>query len=284
MDITARGDDNVWRASEVDQGSQCMRKVGYARLGAVDENGDKLVGESVQQEMSWALVGGLAVDSVLTLSAQGGGAPVPKDAFHEFWNNHVAAIRANGSTIEQNPEDERSIYQDGQAVLELYFREHAPRIKPVGTQVLASVEIGDVKLVGHIDLIRETELPDGRKTRIISDWKFTKKTPSQMPARTYSRGWAYDLMLGDEHHQIELIYLRRGLKTPKVGTDSHVVTEAQRTQVRMQVEILAELYRARYFPFTDPTSWACSADWCNWWRACRGRAGGPALIPGERKL
>ena len=91
-----------------------------------------------------------------------------------------------------------------------------PPSAPESVQREVTTTIGKNALIGHIDLTRNPG------HRIISDWKFTTKSPSHMPASTYVRGWAYDLMGGDGSGHVELILLRR-LKTPKVEVTSHFV-------------------------------------------------------------
>ena len=63
MDITAQGDDLIWRASEIDTATKCMRKLGYARLGAEASTVQETV--PVVPQYSWALIAGCAMDDAL---------------------------------------------------------------------------------------------------------------------------------------------------------------------------------------------------------------------------
>ena len=293
MEINEQGSTSVWRASEIDKATRCMRQLGYSRLGYVPE--PDAPPATVKPSYSWNLIGGLAIDDALSAFSKAqmtGDTTLTGDALIDFFKSRIGAntdtFSAQGDiTGEDSPS---AIEEDGVPILRLYERDMAPVIHPVAVQAEASVQVVKsgcrptlgardedcLTMVGHIDLIRQAG-----ESRVISDWKFTKKTANQMPASTYARGWAYDLMAGDGSGQTELILLRRGLKTPKIETTSHFVTKAQHTQVIRQVLTVAEMYRQRYFPLADPTSWVCSPKFCGFWAVCRGHPTGPRPIPGE---
>lgn len=280
MEITGHGTDTIWRASEIDKARQCMRYVGYARLGTVETAGSVPV--ELKPQYTWNLIAGLALDDTLCVYSQQqmtqGTPEITGKKLIEFFawslDRRGKEFSAKGPIVgDDNPGD---IMHDACGVLPIYEREHAPTVKPVGVQVETTAQIDNVTLIGHIDLVRRTET-----NQIITDWKFTNKTANQMPASTYARGWAYDLMHGDGSGHIELVLFRRGLKTPKIEVTSHFVTPAQHKQVVQEVKTLAAMYRARYFPMADPSSWLCSPKFCGFWTLCRGNPNGPEMIPGE---
>lgn len=292
MDITARGDDAVFRASELDTATRCPRQLGYLRLGVAGPDGTPT--GKLPMKPSWALLAGTAMDTTMNehnLEKIHGRNGLRGSALQDYYVTELRKEERKALEVGASPEadDEggrQDAETDGVRVLPLYESELSPQIEPVAVQAFVETTIslgslGDVKLVGHIDLIRTAGANGAPSHRIIDDYKFTKKTPGQMPARLYARGWAYDLMAGDGSGHIGLIYLRRGLKSPKVETDSHFVTDAERAQVRLQTAQVVSMYRARFFPMTSPDNWWCSAKFCGWHALCRGNPNGPAPIHGE---
>lgn len=301
MKIDEQGTDtensSSWRASELDKGLQCMRALGYARLGACTREQEPL--PVVTPTWSWALIGGLALDDTLSFYERArmtGARPVGsilRDLYQERMRETTKTFSEKGTIVSQSEDDNPEyLLRYGSHLIGLY-EEHSLGWQPIGVQLETSRDLCTldeagheikVTLHGHIDYLRETET-----NKIIGDWKFTKKSPGQMPARTYSRGWAYDWMLvgasGPEdkpHGMVELTYLRKGLKTPKIESDTHFVTAGEHKQVERTLLTIASMYRAKYFPMTAPDSWICDPKWCGFHSICRGSPTGPALIPGER--
>lgn len=291
--ISGQGDENFWRASEIDKATDCMRKLGYSRLGFITEPGAPA--QEVAQEFSWAMLAGLGMDDTLSELSRRQIVGLPMKDAAAYYEHSLKVtyeeLSKKGTVV--GSDTFSNVLAEGVAILGIYQRDFVPVINPVAVQKVGSftlstgsknqdgTESRDVTVVGHIDLIRKSG-----DTQVISDWKFTKKTPAQMQAKAYLRGHAYDLMAGDGSGQIELILLRRGLKTPKIETTSYFVTKADHAAVKRQVSVVTEMYRKRYFPMASPTNWTCSEQWCGFWSICRGSKldSGPARIPGEQEL
>lgn len=305
MLVTERGDATVFRASEIDEASMCPRSLGYSRDGvliALGEDGVPSATAELQRQYSWNIIGGLAMDdalSALSLDQIAGRKLYTGSALTDLFARRVDErhdeFRARGPIVGEDTRDE--ILHDGSRLVRIYEEELSPKIHPVGVQVETSMVIQgevvvdgvivrhEVRLVGHIDLVAEAVHPETGKThRIIWDWKFTGKSASQMPASSYGRGWAYDMMHGDGSGHIGLVLLRRGLKSAKIETTDFFVTPAHHAQVRRQAITVARMYRERIFPLADVGSWKCSPKWCSWHAVCRGSATGPALIRGEEAV
>lgn len=288
MDITGEGNDDVFRVSDLGTMQRCPRQLGYRRLGTVEDP------RPLKIRPSATMLGGQAIDSTLNeLFEQKirGVNGLRGSALVDYFVTTLRRItdentREGPLTGEPDPDVEK----DGTAVLPVYERDIAPVIDPVSVQEVGKKTIQGsggtlrpppVTLVGHLDLVRRAA--DGH--RIVSDHKFTSKAPSQMEAGKSQQMHSYAYLKdGEEEHKaghVELILLRRLKRGPEVATSSAFVTAGQKVAVEHAVQTTAALYRARYFPMADPSSWACSPEWCGYWKLCRGRANGPLPIPGE---
>lgn len=287
MDITGEGNDDVFRVSDLGTMQRCPRQLGYRRLGTVEDP------RPLKIRPSATMLGGQAIDNTLNeLFEQKirGVNGLRGSALVDYFVTTLRRItdentREGPLTGEPDPDVEK----DGTAVLPVYERDIAPVIDPVSVQEVGKKTIRypnshrayDVTLVGHLDLVRRAA--DGH--RIVSDHKFTSKAPSQMEAGKSQQMHSYAYLKdGEEEHKaghVELILLRRLKRGPEVATSSAFVTAGQKVAVEHAVQTTAALYRARYFPMADPSSWACSPEWCGYWKLCRGRANGPLPIPGE---
>lgn len=288
MDITGEGNDDVFRVSDLGTMQRCPRQLGYRRLGTVEDP------RPLKIRPSATMLGGQAIDNTLNeLFEQKirGVNGLRGSALVDYFVTTLRRItdentREGPLTGEPDPDVEK----DGTAVLPVYERGIAPVIDPVSVQEVGKKTIQGsggtlrpppVTLVGHLDLVRRAA--DGH--RIVSDHKFTSKAPSQMEAGKSQQMHSYAYLKdGEEEHKaghVELILLRRLKRGPEVATSSAFVTAGQKVAVEHAVQTTAALYRARYFPMADPSSWACSPEWCGYWKLCRGRANGPLPIPGE---
>lgn len=288
MDITGEGNDDVFRVSDLGTMQRCPRQLGYRRLGTVEDP------RPLKIRPSATMLGGQAIDNTLNeLFEQKirGVNGLRGSALVDYFVTTLRRItdentREGPLTGEPDPDVEK----DGTAVLPVYERDIAPVIDPVSVQEVGKKTIQGsggtlrpppVTLVGHLDLVRRAA--DGH--RIVSDHKFTSKAPSQMEAGKSQQMHSYAYLKdGEEEHKaghVELILLRRLKRGPEVATSSAFVTAGQKVAVEHAVQTTAALYRARYFPMADPSSWACSPEWCGYWKLCRGRANGPLPIPGE---
>lgn len=309
MKLDESGGENVFRSSELGTYLRCPRQLGYRRV----------MGLKVQP--SATMVGGTAINDTLEefhRQQMQGKNGLRGSALTDFFVTTNRRLLAAGETSgEPDPDAE----PDGVKVLPVYERDYAPVVEPVsiqeeltltlplggvqdalggpqtgcatcgGSKVVPTVFVdpetsekraepracpacSTVTLVGHLDMTRQTTMGD-----IIADWKFTSKAPSQMPAATSLQLHTYATL--KKLDQTELVLLRR-LKTPKVETTSHFVTDTQKRSVKTLLRQVAWAVMNMFFPMTDPNSWACSPSWCGYWSICRGSKTGPLPIPGER--
>lgn len=292
MDISAKGDDLVWRASEIDKGIKCMRSLGYSRLG-VDQaaSGSTTPQAQVVPQYSWNLIAGSAMDDALCayseqqIRGRDPGTMNWEDYYASRLDFHYQGFSSKGIIVGDDTREEA--LREGTILLGIYHSTYGNVIHPVATQKEVAIRIPaklngeqtELMLVGHIDLVAEVDDPVTKlKHKVIWDWKFGKM---KHDAATYERGWAYDLMDGDDSHHIGMISLRRGLAKPKIEDTHHFVTPAQHKQVVHQVRTVAQMYAAKYFPMTSIQNWWCSPKFCDAWSLCRGNPNGPARIVGE---
>lgn len=304
MKIDEAGTETVFRASEIDTAQKCMRKIGYSRYGklAIEMLGsvtEKIrwghqKGPGLKNPPSAAMIGGDAIDQTLTThhgERIKGANGLRGSALTDFFiTKHRDILSKVDEPLAGEPDPD--IEGDGVKLLPLYERKIDPVVQPVAVQKEVEIEVLSdtpgqaLKLVGHIDLERRADaLPGGtvvmpQSHKIISDYKFTKKTAQQAHVQYSARMAAYDLLDGDGAGHVELQLLRR-LKTPDVVSESWFVTKEERGHVITALRNVAWAVANMFFPMAPNDSWACSPGWCGFWQICKGRAGGPLPIPGE---
>lgn len=254
---------------------RCARQWGYRYI------------MGIKSPPNWAMRGGTAIDDMLTRhnteKAEGkGGFNV--SAAQDFFRDRVIEV-AEESDLPKN-EEMSQVIDDGTRVIPPYMKDVDPIIHPVSAQKKVEVDLGGVPMVGYIDLVREAE--DGH--RIVSDYKFTRRSPSAGSAAASMQLAFYDKAEGGEPGHVELIGLVR-TKKPKVATDSHFVTKRDHERVERMARFVNAGIKSNYFPMASPENeWGnaastfCHPDRCGYWDICAGRSEGPLPIPGEMEV
>lgn len=253
-------------ASWVNTWLKCQRMYGYAKVAGI------------RTPPGWAMAGGSAMDATLNehldqrikgVNGLRGTALV--DYYQEKLKFYVEKYQPQG------PRD-ADLEVDGARLLPLYEREVSPKIEPVAVQKEVRIKIGDRDFVAHIDLLRASTQRGGV---IVSDHKFTGKSPSPNKASSSLQLKAYDFVTNDPGHQVELINLVRLKREPRIVVQPYTVTDRDRQEFLQTVRWVSMLTATNIYPMTDASNWVCSPQWCGYYSRCRGRASGPELIPGE---
>lgn len=243
---------------------KCPRMYGYAKVAGI------------RVPPGWAMAGGSAMDATLNehlsqriLGVNGLRGSALVDYYQEKLKFYVQKYQPAG------PRDP-DLETDGAKLLPIYERTISPKIEPVSVQKEVRIKIGERDFVAHIDLLRTS--PSGI---VVSDHKFTGKSPPANKASASLQLKAYDYVTNDPSHQVELINLVRLKRDPKIVVQSYVVTDRDRQEFVQMVRWVSKMAATNIFPMTDATNWVCNPQWCGYYSRCRGRAGGPEPIPGE---
>ena len=240
----------------------------------------------VKEPPSWAMRGGTAMDDTMTAhnrdKMKGGGLGV--SAAQDFFRDRVKAVAEEAGLPKD--QDMAAVVDDGTKVLPVYFKELDPAVEPLAVQKEVKVDVGGVPMLGYIDLVRDA----GGSHRIVSDYKFTGRSPSQGAAAASMQLAFYADAEGDPSGHVDLIALVR-TKQPKVVTDSHFVTEEDKASMRRMVRQVAAGIAAKRYPLASsenewgngPSSF-CNPTRCGYWTICKGRKEGPLPIPGEAEV
>jgi RecB family exonuclease len=135
-----------------------------------------------------------------------------------------------------------------------------PGAKPLFVEKTFSIEVGDVRVVGRIDMIDEA----GE----TFDWKTKQKAPSDDMAFRAIQSEIYHM--ARDGAPINYVYLvdspRKGVTVQRQRID-HGATSAFSSFASETVRDVAGLIRAGYFP-RRRDGWHCSSKWCPFYDDC----------------
>lgn len=257
--------------SQVRTWLRCPRQWGYRYLSGYKE------------PPKWTMKAGTAMDDTLSAHNRGKieGKGLNTSAATDFYRDRVRQV-ADQDGLPKN-EEMSSVIDDGTKILPVYMKEVDPVINPVAVQKEIKREVDGVPMLGYIDLVRKAK--DGH--RIVSDYKFANRAPNKGTAAASLQLAFYQESEGDPSGHVDLIVLTR-TKEARVLTDSHFVTDHDRSTVRRIVKQVSKGIASKVFPMASPENeWGngpsnvCNPERCGWWNKCRGRVGGPEPIPGE---
>jgi hypothetical protein len=165
--------------------------------------------------------------------------------------------------------NETDIRTEGSDHLSHYMRHKAGDIQPLKVEEPFDAFIGGVRVQGRIDLIHAStqKVEEGTSEAAcrIADYKVGNKARSTDEARRSHQLGIYALV--KDTPTVEFITLVRNAK-PKVTTSSAALMPEDLKRTANVVVSVATAITKGNFPFTDPTSWACSEKWCSEWHAC----------------
>lgn len=132
-----------------------------------------------------------------------------------------------------------------------------PETKPLFVEQSFSVEVGDVRVVGRIDMIDEA----GE----TFDWKTKQKAPSEDTAFRSLQSEIYYLARdGAPVNYVYMIdYARKPIEVRRQRIEDKIMSDFARETVRD----IAGLVRAGYFP-RNRDGWSCSERWCPHFADC----------------
>lgn len=247
---------------------KCPRQFGYAKVSGI------------RIPPGWAMVGGTAMDHTLnehlTQKIQGVNG-LRGTALTDYY---VTTLRRLGEKLQPTGEKDPDLEAGGAKLLPLYERQVSDKIEPLEVQKEVRIPFPDLGpnrvFVAHLDLIRSNG-----PTKVISDHKFVGKSPMPDKAVKSLQLRAYDYVIDDPSHQVEMINLVRLKRDPKIVVQPYIVTPDDRAEFLRMLRWVSRMSATKLYPQCDPTSWVCNPNWCGFYSLCRGRKGGPLPISGE---
>lgn len=176
--------------------------------------------------------------------------------------------------------DVKSLKARARRLYTAFFTQALPRLNPVAIEKGFAKKLGDVPVIGYIDLIDEQpalvvpgltpeQLEDAPKRRETVDFKTARAKWSQTQLDTNTQLTMYAFIEGTPHVRADqLVDLKtgpvyhRGVST-RSALDAEILVE--------DLNEVADYVRAGIFPKTDIGSWACNKKHCSYWHLCRGR-------------
>ena len=168
----------------------------------------------------------------------------------------------------------------------LYVETIGRHIKPLAVEQEIRFETGDgVPLLAYVDLRHEKlDAETGQAYEGIADYKVTSKRWDAGRLRNSLQFNLYSLMTGIGDIEIHNLLKESGRAMKRPSTDPSITDYATNLRVLRHrfdgsqtshfeelVESAARLVTSGVFMPCDPTSWACTPEWCGEWGLCRGR-------------
>lgn len=162
-----------------------------------------------------------------------------------------------------------------------HYAVHAlPKLNPVATEKGFAKKIGDVPVIGWIDLIDEQpampvagmsleEAALVPRKRVIVDLKTTRRTWDADAVKRNAQLTQYAYVEGSPHVRIDQLI---DLKTGPKYVQAESLRTPEDTQVFMEhLNEVAGYIKSGVFPRASIDSWKCNAKNCPFWDKCRGR-------------
>lgn len=162
------------------------------------------------------------------------------------------------------------------AVMDAYTAYHTyalPKLRPLAVEAGFAVKVGDVPMVGYIDLVDQVPMvadePDAPLRSVVVDLKTTTKSWSQDQVDRSPQLTLYVHAIATSDVRIDqLVQLKKGTEYRPL------VSQRSPDQKAVYVEDLNEtaaLIKQGVFPKAALDGWGCGPDACSYWSQCRGK-------------
>ena len=197
------------------------------------------------------------------------------DTFHDHYRENMSS-----DVIRQEHESDAFNYAYGEKLLTIWHKDKLPTVKPVMVEQQFIVPIYDIPVIGGIDLIDGAPHTEGATDNVVVDNKVVGKKYSQNDVDSMLQMSLYSAAARLPNQRYDLFikpnedYLKNPnskAKGPRIEPMKTIRTASDILWMARIFKEVAQAISAGNFPPTSPTSWTCSASWCGFWRACRGR-------------
>lgn len=165
-------------------------------------------------------------------------------------------------------------------LFETFYVHALPKINPVAIEKGFAKRLGDVPVIGYIDLVDEVpalivpgmspeEAALAPTKRVTVDFKTAraKWSKAQLDSNTQLTMYAY--VEGTPHVRVDQLVDLKGGPVYHRGESSRVPGDANILVDHLNE--VAEYVRQGVFPKADIASWACNKEHCSFWGHCRGK-------------
>jgi hypothetical protein len=186
----------------------------------------------------------------------------------EFFEDNYSS-RYDEMDAEQRGDTEKdTVLNRGRTFIDVYIDQVSPGIQPLDCERKFSLSLhldGEtVPVIGYIDL---------EQVGCLSDYKVVGKTKNQAEADSNLQLGVYGAAVNDAPDQkVEFICFVK-TKTPKIVRVSSSMYPGRSSWAARVCADVIKAISAGSFPPCDPTSWACSEKWCDYYCECRGSYG-----------
>ncbi len=196
---------------------------------------------------------------------------------------HVAdSFDASTKDAVWGPDDKPGAVKDSAIrVFEVYHLHALPKITPIAIESGFAKKVGDVPVVGWIDLIDEVPVIDvpgmdliARKAvpqkLVVVDTKTTKTTWGDDKVRKNTQLTLYSDIMGIPDVRID--QLVKAVKGPIYKPSPSIRTAQDAAVLTEDIQETVDAIGKGFFPKTSiDGSWACNEKFCPFWSECRGK-------------
>lgn len=167
-----------------------------------------------------------------------------------------------------------------QRLFRAFYVNALPKINPVGIEKGFAKKLGDVPVIGYIDLVDEQpalvvpgmspeEAANAPVKRVVVDFKTTRAKWSKAQLDSNTQLTMYAFVEGTPNVRIDQLVDLKGGPVYHRG-------ESERNAVDAEVFVdhlneVADFVRKGVFPMAQIGSWGCNKDHCSFWSLCRGK-------------
>lgn len=179
--------------------------------------------------------------------------------WNDTWSTEAKLVEDWAETTQD------AVAVEGERLIQLYHRYYAPNIHPkqpgnVEREFL--VNVMGVPVYGKIDVVNcVDEVP-----RVL-DYKVSKTAHSEAEAASSIQLGIYSLAADTQ--DVGYLTLVKAKKEPKVVLEKTTRTPRSLTRVESVVKSVRDAIAMGNFPYTDPSTWRCTAKYCGLWYACK---------------
>ncbi len=246
-----------------------------------------------------AMVMGTAIHHAVELTHQSTidtGTPLPieagKDLFSDKWDGMSTELEIK--TAPTDKDADINTKDVGVRLLSLYHKNVVPTITPVAVEEKVEFKLGDVPMMGYIDLIdrgpprsrtsvpcvcdtvdKRTKCPKSLLCNLdahditVADTKVVRMKKSQAQADNDMQLTAYARAKGT--NKVRFDALVKSAKNPRIEQVTATRTAQELAWLDQVAKGVAEGITKGSFPVCPTDSWCCNARFCGYWSRCRGK-------------
>jgi hypothetical protein len=176
--------------------------------------------------------------------------------------------------------DAAKLKTKAQRLYRAFYMNALNKINPVAIEKGFAKRLGDVPVIGYIDLVDEQPAlvvpgmtPEEAATapvkQVVVDFKTSRAKWSKAQLDTNTQLTMYAFVEGTPHVRVDQLVDLKGGPVYHRGESTRNAIDAEVFVDHLNQ--VADFVRKGVFPMTDIGSWACNVDHCSFWALCRGK-------------